>query len=64
MWNKITYPFPNFDGYVILAHTLLGMWLFIHGGILSWFMFVKGAPGLFGPIFHNHMNAPASENQP
>ena len=30
MWVEITYPFPNF---IILSHTLLGMWLLIHVGI-------------------------------
>ena len=44
MWDKITYPFLNFNGCtvevwewgkynVILSHTLQSMWLFIHDGI-------------------------------
>ena len=41
MWDKITYPFVNFNGaplkfvngYVIMFHTFLGMWLLIHVGI-------------------------------
>ena len=34
MWDEITYPFLNFNGaYVILSHTLQGMWLLIHAGI-------------------------------
>ena len=40
--DEITYPFPNLNGcivevweceYVILFHTLPGMWLFIQAGI-------------------------------
>ena len=38
MWDKITYPLPNFNsatevwnGY--FSHTYLGMWLVIHGEI-------------------------------
>ena len=43
MWDEITYSFPNFsgitavlkcgNGYVVLSHTLLGMWLLIHARI-------------------------------
>ena len=41
MWDDITYPIPNFNGctvevwwQIISSHTLLGMWLFIHAGIM------------------------------
>ena len=41
VWDKITYPFPNFNvqplkfgnGSVISSHTLIGMWLLINAGI-------------------------------
>ena len=41
MWDEITYPFPNFNGYAVdvwgwvrnLSYTLLGLWLLIHAGI-------------------------------
>ena len=37
MCDKITYPFPNFNGcsfgYLFSSHTLLGIWLLIHSGI-------------------------------
>ena len=36
MWDKITYPFPNFNGAVISSHTLLGIWLLIHAAALKY----------------------------
>ena len=43
VWDKITYPFPNFNSciielslgnwYLISSHTLPGMWSLIHVGI-------------------------------
>ena len=40
VWDEITYPLPNFNGitvevleWIILPHTLLGMWSLTHGGI-------------------------------
>ena len=34
LWDEITYPFPNFNGFSVISfHTLQCMWLLIHAGI-------------------------------
>ena len=30
VWGEMTYPFPNFNEYVLSSHTSLGMWRLIH----------------------------------